>query len=146
MYSGAMHPFLHWFQAAAEARSVAEPHAVTYIDFLTVLLTALGVMLALLALIIAGLAFWGFTGIKESLTKEVRENADQALQKKLKEYPAAAEMIALKQRVDSVEAIHDQIMAAGPIPVAPASEQVQTMGEATSVEFRAEDYPPQIGS
>jgi hypothetical protein len=87
-----MHGLLHW---SAEARAAAEPHAVTYIDFLTVTLTALCAILAVLAIIIAAAAIWGYVGIREEITKAVSEKADEALKAKLKEYPDSQEVLGL---------------------------------------------------
>jgi hypothetical protein len=120
------------FQSAAEARQAAEVHPVTYVDFLTVVLTALAVMLAALAIFIGVIAIWGYAGIKEALTKEVRENAAKALKDKLNEYPAAAEMMALKRRVDSVEQIHAQMMDR-PNVLAQAPEGVQNEGQYSNI-------------
>jgi hypothetical protein len=78
----------HFFRLAAEARLAAEPHVVTYIDFLTVTLTAMCVLLATLGFIVAALAVIGYRDIKDGAKKA----AEAAIVAKLKEYPDAAEM------------------------------------------------------
>lgn len=85
-----MHPILHWFQAAAEARTNAEPHAITYVDFLTVTLTAICVLLAALGFIVAALAVLGYRDIKAAAAKAAKHASETAIAAKLKEYPDAA--------------------------------------------------------
>ncbi|HXB61718.1 MAG TPA: hypothetical protein VNU94_02555, partial [Acidobacteriaceae bacterium] len=65
----------------------------SYESCVTIVLTALCALLAALAIIIGLAAIWGYGGIKEALTKDVSEKADKALADKLKEYPAAADML-----------------------------------------------------
>jgi hypothetical protein len=92
------------FHVAAEARAAAEPHAVTYVDFLTVTLTAVCALLAALAIIIAIAAIWGYAGIKKELTEAVAKRAEESLENKLKEYPDAKKFVDL---LDSLQSLHE---------------------------------------
>ena len=99
-------------------------------------------MLTALALFIGVLAFWGFAGLRDSLTSSLSDKADKALQAKLRAYPEAGEMVALKGRVDVIEQLHAQMAQnLSPSPIAEAPEEVQT--EET---LRVRDYPPDVGS
>jgi hypothetical protein len=90
---------------AADARMAAEPHAVTYVDFLTVTLTALCALLAALAIFIAFAAIWGYAGIREEITKAVTDRAEKALVAKLGEYPDSRAVLDL---FDEMRAFHEQ--------------------------------------
>jgi hypothetical protein len=83
---------------AADARVATEPHAITYVDFLTVTLTAMCVLLATLGFIVAALAVIGYRDIK----KAAKKAAEGAIVAKLKEYPDAAEMQKKFMAVDEV--------------------------------------------
>ena len=68
----------------------------TYETCVTIVLTALCAMLAILATGIGALAIWGYSGIKEvkrSIESDVTKKADAALAAKLSEYPAAESII-----------------------------------------------------
>ncbi len=87
-----MRYFFHWLQAAADARTAAEPHGITYVDFLTVTLTAMCVLLAALGFIVAIVAVVGYRDIKSAAMKTGEQAAERALELKLREYPDAAEI------------------------------------------------------
>jgi hypothetical protein len=90
---------------AADARIAADPRPVTYIDFLSVTLTALCALLALLTIIIGLAAVWGYIGLRDEITKTVRERAESALQVKLGEYPDSRAVIGL---FDEMRTLHEQ--------------------------------------
>lgn len=92
-------------EMAAQARAAADPHPITYIDFLTVTLTALCALLGALAIFIAIAAIYGYLGLKEEITKSIAKQADAALQAKLFEYPDSKEMFVLFERMT---ALHEQ--------------------------------------
>jgi hypothetical protein len=126
-----MHYFVHWAQAAAEARSASEPHAVTYVDFLTVTLTAMCVLLAALGFIVAVVAIVGYRDIKSSATKAAKQAAETAIEARLKQYPDATEIHAKFSAMDRYmneifrkERLLSQVRAA-PIQVANASKRVE---------------------
>jgi hypothetical protein len=129
---------------AAEARAAVEPHAVTYIDFLTVTLTAVCAILAALAIIIAIAAIWGYAGIKKELTEAVAKRAEESLENKLKEYPDAKKFVDL---LDSLQSLHenqkrlsDQLVTRSASKSVPrASKGVQE--KAKDQDSLAKDYP-----
>ncbi len=129
---------------ASEVQIAAEPHAVTYIDFLTVTLTAVCAILAALAIIIAIAAIWGYAGIKKELTEAVAKRAEESLEKKLNEYPDAREFIDL---LDNLRSLHEnqkrlsgQLVSKSASKSAPgASKGVQ--GKARNQDSLAKDYP-----
>jgi hypothetical protein len=131
-------------QEAANSTPPSTP-PISYESFLTIVLTALCAILAALAILVGVLAFWGYSGIKDALTKEVRESADKALKEKLKEYPAAAEMVALRTRMEQIEGLRSQITPE-PNDLAEASNTVQDEGQGAPSQTLAQDYPPAIGS
>ena len=129
----------HLLNFAAEARASADPHAITYIDFLTVTLTAMCVLLATLGFIVAALAVIGYRDIK----KAAKTAAETAITAKLKEYPDAEEM-HLKFKIAN-EILTDMLrqrellakVRLAPSPVAGASKKK----EDTPVK-RPSRYPP----
>jgi type VI protein secretion system component VasK len=137
--------FPHLLVAAAEARAAAEPHPITYVDFLTVVLTAMAVILAALAIGIGVFAIWGYLGIRDAVAKQVGEAADKALAEKLEKYPAAEDMLELKRRMEESFKITAQITVESN-SIADASKTVENGGEDDGAPFPAKDYPPQVGS
>jgi hypothetical protein len=74
----------------------------SYADFLTITLTALCAILAALAIIIGGAAIWGYSGINEALTQDVKDKADKAWQATLSEYPNARDIVELFQNMQDL--------------------------------------------
>lgn len=111
---GATFLYSHLGRFISVARTAEVPHELSYTDFLTITLTALCAILAALAIIIGGAAIWGYSGIKEALTKDVSEKADKALQAKLSEYPDSREMFETLQELKDAhkqqEALHRQLV------------------------------------
>lgn len=130
--------------AAAQARIAAEPHSVTYIDFLTVTLTALCALLAALAAFIALVAVYGYYGLRNEVSKAVTKRAEEALAKKLSEYPDSAKVLEL---FNEMRDFHEQQKQLSSLlltrseakTVAQASKKVQDKGK-DSGPF-AKDYP-----
>ncbi|MCU1249381.1 MAG: hypothetical protein JWQ49_2410 [Edaphobacter sp.] len=117
----------------------------SYEAFVTIVLTALCALLAALAIIIGGAAIWGYRGIVESLTNDVKEKADEALKEKLKEYPAAAEMIEFRNRLQLIELLRASITPE-PNGLAETPNTVQDGGLGDESQTLAQDYPSAIGS
>jgi hypothetical protein len=129
----------HLLRLAAEARTAAEPHGITYIDFLTVTVTAMCVLLAALGFIVAALAVIGYRDIK----KAAKTAAESAIVAKLKEYPDATEIQVKFMAADQLitdrlrrEALLSKVRPA-PSTVAGASKKK----EDTPVK-RPSRYPP----
>lgn len=96
----------------------------TYEGFITILLTALGVMLALLAIVIGVAAIWGYQGIKERAT----EDAKKAAEEKLKEHIKSPEIKALIEehiRLRATEVAKEMVQRRidAPAPEQPADAQ-----------------------
>lgn len=126
-----MHLFLHWFQVAAAARTAGEPHTVTYVDFLTVTLTAICVLLAALGFIVAVVAIVGYRDIKAAARKAGILAVETSIAAKLKEYPDAAEIHAKYNALDRYmeqmlrrETLLSQVRAA-PSDVAKSTKTVE---------------------
>ena len=125
------HPLFSLIQAGAEARGNAEPHSVTYVDFLTVTLTAMCVLLAALGFIVAVVAIIGYRDIKAASMKAAKAAADAAIEARLKEYPDAEQIHARFGAMDRYmgdllrkEKLLAQVRAA-PLGVAKASKEVK---------------------
>jgi hypothetical protein len=129
---------------ASEARIAAEPHAVTYVDFLTVTLTAVCAILTALAIIIAIAAIWGYAGIKKELTEAVAKRAEESLDNKLKEYPDAREYIdllnSLRSMHENQKRLSDQLVTKSASKSAPGASK-GVPGKARDQGSLAKDYP-----
>lgn len=96
---------------------------------ITIILTALAVMLAVVTLGIAGLAIWGYFGIRDSVKDMATKKADEAMAQALKKYPDAADMLKTMQRLrdqaDFLDQVRNQVLTAPePKTVAIASKPV----------------------
>jgi hypothetical protein len=80
--------------------------------FLTIVLTALAVMLAILAIGIAAMAIWGYRGMKEHVVETVNFRVDTELKAKIAEYPAAVDLVSLFQALKEKEAFWTSLQAA----------------------------------
>jgi hypothetical protein len=118
-------------QAAADARTASQPHTITYVDFLTVTLTAMCVLLAALGFIVAVVAIVGYNDIKRAAAKAGRRAVRVSIEATLKEYPDAATLHARYSAVDRymTEMIRKEALLAkvrgGSNPVANASNEAQ---------------------
>jgi hypothetical protein len=132
------------FKMAAQARTAAEPHPITYVDFLTVTLTALCALLAALAIFIAVAAIYGYLGIREEITKSIAKQADEALKAKLGEYPDSKDVLGLFEKMQTFheqqKLLSDQLVAdSGSKTIAEASKQGEDKPKRRS--SLARDYP-----
>ena len=124
--------------------AVGEPRAMSYSDFLTITLTALCALLAALAIILGGAAIWGYSGIKEALTQEVKDKADKALQTTLSKYPDARDVLKLFQDMQDLhekqKRLSNQLVSeSSSDPVARASKRDEDSGKAAAP--LAREYP-----
>ena len=120
----------------------------TYETCVTIVLTALCAMLAILAIGIGALAVWGYSGIQEvrkSIALDVTTKADAALAAKLREYPDAESIIQVfnrfKEQSDLMEQLRNQMTPPESNSVAEASntEQDEVSGQGSGT--IADDYP-----
>lgn len=65
---------------------------ISYEEFISILLTALAVILAALGLGIGALAILGYTQLKRGLHEMAKKHVEEAMEKKLKEYPTPIDM------------------------------------------------------
>ena len=117
----------------------------TYETCVTIILTALCAMLAALALGIGALAIWGYKGIQEVVTKKATSSAEKALAAKMKEYPDAAQLLNVTQRLtehlDAMQLLRDQMGNAVPNVIAQASNLGQDELTGKPTDSIAADYP-----
>lgn len=119
-----------------------------YESAITIILTALAVMLAVVTLGIAGLAIWGYFGIRDSVKDMATKKVDEAMQTVLKEYPPAADILKVLQHLgeqaDLMDAIRNQVVTApDPKLVATASKPVvQEERPETPLESVAQQVTP----
>jgi hypothetical protein len=89
--------------------AISQNHNLNYDVYLSIMLTALGVMIATFAILVGLAAIWGYAGLRDYLREMAVRQVDAAVQESLKKYPAAADMIdALNQAKKQVE-IWDQL-------------------------------------
>ncbi len=83
---------------------------------ITIILTALAVMLAVVTLGIAALAIWGYVGLRDSLKETAAKRVDEAMKEALKKYPDAADMLKTMQRLrdqaDFLDQVRNQVVTA----------------------------------
>lgn len=91
----------------AAAASSAAP--MSFETAITIVLAALTAILTALAIGIGVAAIWGYGGLKESLNNMATKRVDEAMLAKLKEYPEAAEILDLTQRLRSRLDFLDQV-------------------------------------
>lgn len=99
---------------------------VSYQEFISIILTALAVMLAVLAIGMAVLGVWGYLGFKDIVREAAKAHVSEAMAIKMQEYPGGAEVLEsmkqLKEKADILEGIQNQLIAQPPPkPVASAS-------------------------
>jgi hypothetical protein len=109
---------------------------ISYDELISIVLTALAVMLAILGVGIGTLAIWGYVSLKQGLHDMATQHVAKAMENKLKEYPSADDLI---------QAIHNMIVAhPATNQVAPASNagvQEQPGDAQGSEETVSEMYP-----
>jgi hypothetical protein len=101
----------------------------SYESAITIILTALAVMLALVTIGIAGLAVWGYIGLRDSVKEAAAQHVVKTMELKLQEYPKAAGFVKLmaemKAGVAYIDQLKNQVVAdAEPKDVVNASKDV----------------------
>jgi hypothetical protein len=83
---------------------------------ITIILTALAVMLAVVTIGIAALAIWGYIGLRDYLKEMADKRVDEAMKQALKKYPDAADMLKTMQRLrdqaDFLDQVRNQVVTA----------------------------------
>jgi hypothetical protein len=76
---------------------------------ITIILTALAVILAAVTLGIGVLAIWGYFGIRDSVKDMATKKVDNAMAEALNKYPAAADMFRILKRLQDQADLRDQL-------------------------------------
>ena len=87
-------------------------HAVAHMSFesaITIILTALGIMLAVVTLGIAALAIWGYFGIRDSVKEMATKKVEEAMSEALQKYPDAGRMLNALKRLEQQAEFWDQL-------------------------------------
>ncbi|MGH9743742.1 MAG: hypothetical protein ACRD51_15465 [Candidatus Acidiferrum sp.] len=119
----------------------------SYEGFVGIMLTALGVMLAILTIIIAVLALFGNAGFKDWVKDAVAKAVDPIMEKKLKEYPDAAQYIVLyrdmQDRLAAWDGIQNTIVSqpASASSSKPSNTPEETKEPKESAETPVTPYP-----
>jgi uncharacterized membrane protein len=119
---------------------LAQTHNISYDVYISIMLTALGVMVATFAILVGLAAVWGYAGLKDYLHETASKQVDAAIQDTLKKYPASADMLEalrqLKEQIKLWDEIRNQaVTVAAPKTVEIASKPVIQEGvEATPLE------------
>jgi hypothetical protein len=100
--------------------------SLNYDAFLTIMLTALGVMVALFAILVGLAAVWGYAGLRDVVGEMAKKEVASAVVETLQKYPDAARMVDVVERLERQAKFWDQLRnqsVTGPEPksVAPAS-------------------------
>jgi hypothetical protein len=99
---------------------------ISYQELISIVLSALALMLAILALGMAVLGVWGYLGFKEIVREAAKAHVSEAMALKMQEYPGGAEVLEtmrqLKEKAENLEGIQNQLIAQPPPkPIASAS-------------------------
>ena len=85
-----------------------------------IVLAALAVMLAALTIIVGIAAYWGYTGMKDTVKEVANKRVDEAMVAKMKEYPASKDVLEvfqqMKQRIDLLDKLQNQVVTSPPEP------------------------------
>ncbi len=96
--------------------------------YLSIMLTAVGVIVATFAIFVGLAAIWGYAGLKDTVRDMATKEVDKAVKNVLKKYPPAADMLRVMKRLQDQADLLDQLrnQAATERPeaktVAPASK------------------------
>lgn len=122
---------LAWF--LFRVASIPSNHSLSYDAYLSIMLTALGVMVATFAILVGLAAIWGYAGLKDYIREIAIKKVDKAVQDRLKKYPAAADVLStleqLRKHAEFWDEMRNQVVT-GPEPksVATASKTVVQEG------------------
>jgi hypothetical protein len=92
------------------AASVPKVHEFSFDAYLSIMLTALGVMIATFAILVGLAAIWGYAGLRDYLKETASHQVDKAVQETLKKYPDAADIVKALQRLEEQSKIWDQLI------------------------------------
>jgi len=118
-------------------------HTFSYDSYLSIMLTALGVMVATFAILVGLAAIWGYAGLKDHLRDIAAKQVSAATEDALKKYPNSADMFKVLQRLkdqaDLNDALRNQaVTIPDPKSVATASKSV-VQGERSEIPLESAD-------
>lgn len=99
---------LAWFLFRASAIAPSG-HQINYDAYMSIMLTALGVMVATFAILVGLAAIWGYAGLRDHLQEMASTQVDKAIQEALKKYPESADMFSVLDRLKAQAAWLDQV-------------------------------------
>lgn len=88
---------------------LAQSHNLSYDVYVSIMLTALGVMIGTFAVVLALAAIWGYAGLKDSLREMAVKQVDAAMQDALKKYPPAADMFKALNEMRERKELYDRL-------------------------------------
>lgn len=88
--------------------TVAAAQGMSFETAITIILTALAVILAVVTLGIGSLAVWGYFGIRDSVKDMAEKKLDEAMTEHLRKYPSAADMLNTMRRLNTQADFLDQ--------------------------------------
>ena len=97
-------------------RVAALPHGQTlnYDAYLTIMIMALGVMVAVFAIFVGLAAVWGYTGLKDVVRDMASREVKESISLTLKEYPSGGEIVelfqSLKTKADALDVLQNLLV------------------------------------
>jgi|ERR1039458_3049100 hypothetical protein len=109
--------------------TIPSVHQLSYDSYLSIMLTALGVMVATFAILVGLAAIWGYAGLKDYVREIAITKVDVAVQEALKKYPNSADMFStlkrLREHAEFLDEIRNKVVTAPePKTVANASKSI----------------------
>jgi hypothetical protein len=116
----------------------AAEQGMKYEGFVTIVLTALGVMLAVLAIVIAVAAIWGYQGIAERAAQDARKAAETKLQEHIQSQ-AIKDFIEEQVRLRANELAMDIALKQIPPPTTETKPEEAAENKAVAAEYPRKD-------
>jgi hypothetical protein len=120
LFNVALFAILVWVVGRGHWQLPTGPSAIEYKDFIAILLTGIALMVALLALVAAGAAVWGFENIRKEAARVAKKEARRAA----KDEANSVATRTVREFLDQTAPATDYGMA--------ASEDVKDDGKAAS--------------
>jgi hypothetical protein len=119
---------LAWF--LLQVALLPEGHTWSHDAYLSVMLTALGVMVATFGIMVGLAAIWGYAGLRDSLREMAVKQVDQAMAEGLKKYPDASDILSVLKRLQDHADLLDQ-MRNQAVTERPEAKTVETASKAS---------------
>lgn len=134
-------------QSAATTTQIAAP-PISFETLIEIMLTCLGVMLTALAIGIGVIAIWGYVGLKDELKRMATRLVRQAMLKKLKDYPDAADMLrimrTLQTKADLLDELQKQTLSAADTKPVESASNVGRMEEVSTSPIKEPEHSTAI--